>query len=56
MTSTTAPQTDDISVNVSWTYNDGITNVKMISDNLKVSQWFSIGFSLDHLMVRNLFS
>jgi len=55
ITTTTAPQTNDIKVNISWTYIDGITNVKMIINNLKVSQWFAIGLSLDDLMVLNLF-
>jgi hypothetical protein len=55
MTSTTAAQTNDISANISWTYIDGITNVKIIINNLKVSQWFAIGLSLDDLMVLNLF-
>jgi len=54
MTSTTTPQINDIGVNISWTYSDGITNVKMIINNLKISQWCAIGLSLDDKMVLNL--
>jgi hypothetical protein len=55
-TITTTPQTSDIDVNIAWTYLNGITSVKMIINNLKISQWVSIGLSLDDLMVFNRFS
>jgi hypothetical protein len=50
-TTITVPQTSDIGVNISWTYNNGITAVKMRVNNLKTSQWFALGLSLDQNMV-----
>jgi hypothetical protein len=40
-------------MNISWTYTDGITAIKMEINNLKRSQWLAIGFSLDDSMVLN---
>jgi hypothetical protein len=55
LSSTIAPQTNDVGVNISWTYTNGITAVKMIVNNLKISQWLAMGLSLDDSMVLNLF-
>ncbi|CAF1163143.1 unnamed protein product [Rotaria sp. Silwood1] len=49
-TTTTASPTNDVGVNVSWTYANGITTVKMVINNLKISQWFAMGISLDDFM------
>jgi hypothetical protein len=54
-TTTPIPQTNDIDLNITWTYLNGITNVKMMVNNLKISQWIAIGLSLDELMVLILF-
>ncbi len=53
-TTTSTPQTHDVDVNITWTYLNGITNVKMTVNNLKISQWIALGLSLDELMVLNL--
>ncbi|CAF4085300.1 unnamed protein product [Adineta steineri] len=47
---TTAPSTSDIRGNISWTYTNGVTDVKMIITNLKISQWLAIGLSTDDSM------
>jgi len=52
MTTTTTPSpTSDVGGNISWTYANGVTAVKMQINNLKVSQWSAIGLSLDQTMV-----
>ena len=52
-TTTATPQTNDVDVNITWTYLNGVTNVKMTVNNLKISQWIALGLSLDELMVLN---
>ncbi|CAF3082951.1 unnamed protein product [Rotaria sp. Silwood2] len=49
-TATTASTINDIGVNINWAYASGITTVKMIINNLKISQWLAIGLSLDDFM------
>jgi len=51
LTATTSTQMNDIGVNITWTYLNEITYVKMILNNLQMSQWFALAFSLDDLMV-----
>ncbi|CAF1256178.1 unnamed protein product [Adineta ricciae] len=54
---TTATSTETVtttksisSVQISWTYNDGVTIVRMRMNDLKTSQWFALGLSLDQNM------
>ena len=53
-TTPSPPPTTDVELNVDWTYAAGVTTVKMIISNLKISQWLALGFSLDDQMVLNL--
>ncbi|CAF3874465.1 unnamed protein product [Rotaria sp. Silwood2] len=51
--SNTSPITspsDDAGVIISWTYDNGVTVVKMEINNLKTSQWLALGLSLDDKM------
>ncbi|CAF4463078.1 unnamed protein product [Rotaria socialis] len=49
-TTTAAPHANNIRVNITWSYADSITTVKMVIDNLKISQWLAMGLSLDESM------
>ncbi|UJR28575.1 hypothetical protein I4U23_009808 [Adineta vaga] len=49
-TTTSAVPVNDVKANISWTYTAGITTVNMRINNLKVSQWFSLGLSIDRNM------
>jgi hypothetical protein len=51
MALTTTTTTTDVIVNITWTYANGITAVKMKINNLKTSQWLALGLSLDDEMV-----
>lgn len=48
---TPSPQTNDVGVNISWTYANGVTTIKMLIKNLRASQWLAMGLSLDEFMV-----
>ncbi|CAF3697979.1 unnamed protein product [Rotaria sordida] len=50
ITTTTVPQTNDVGVDINWTYASGITSVKMKINNLRTSQWLALGLSLDDFM------
>ncbi|CAF5051303.1 unnamed protein product, partial [Rotaria sp. Silwood1] len=46
-TTSIGPQSNRSRVIINWTYNNGVTSVKMQINNLKTSQWFALGLSLD---------
>ncbi|CAF5040419.1 unnamed protein product [Rotaria sp. Silwood1] len=46
-TTSIGPQSNSSGVIINWTYNNGVTSVKMQINNLKTSQWFALGLSLD---------
>ncbi|CAF1387689.1 unnamed protein product [Rotaria magnacalcarata] len=52
-TTTAASQTNDIRVNITWSYAGSITTVKMMISNLKISQWLAMGLSRDESMGRD---
>ncbi|CAF1587154.1 unnamed protein product, partial [Didymodactylos carnosus] len=48
--STTPSPTNTIGIDVTWTFANGITDVKMVITNLKNKQWVAIGLSSDQSM------
>ncbi|CAF1013631.1 unnamed protein product [Rotaria sp. Silwood1] len=44
------PQNNSNEVRINWTYENGVTSVKMQINNLKTSQWLALGLSLDNKM------
>jgi len=48
---TTTAATTTPTANITWTYTNGVTSVKMQINNLQTSQWFALGLSLDDEMV-----
>ncbi|CAF3499833.1 unnamed protein product [Rotaria socialis] len=49
-TTTTTTQSNNVGMNIIWTYANGNTNVKMKINDLKASEWFALGLSLDDKM------
>ncbi|CAF2081953.1 unnamed protein product [Rotaria magnacalcarata] len=49
-TTTTTTQSNNVAVNITWAYANGNTNVKMKINDLKASEWFALGLSLDDKM------
>ncbi|CAF1229846.1 unnamed protein product [Didymodactylos carnosus] len=47
---TTLLSTTDVSVNITWTYADGTTSIKMVTNNLNLQQWVALGLSVDEMM------
>ncbi|CAF1556880.1 unnamed protein product [Didymodactylos carnosus] len=48
--STTPSPTSTVSMDATWTFANGITDVKMVITNLKNKQWVAIGLSSDQSM------
>jgi hypothetical protein len=54
-TSTTITQSTMgiVTANISWTYVNGITSIRMNINNLDTSKWFAMGLSRDDNMVKH---
>ena len=52
-TATTPAPTDIVTVNVTWTFTSGVnlTNIIMITKNLKSAQWIALGLAQNQSMV-----
>ncbi|CAF1014104.1 unnamed protein product [Didymodactylos carnosus] len=51
---TTVSPSSDVGISLTWNYLNGMTNVRMVVNNLKIRQWVAFGLSTDTQMVNTI--